>query len=48
MPTRPRSPDFVLLLGATATSHAGTQVSVVAMPLVAVVALHASSNVNRF
>jgi MFS family permease len=40
--TRPRRPDFGLLLAATAISRAGTQVSVIALPLVAVVALHAS------
>jgi MFS family permease len=37
------SRDFALLLGATAISRAGTQVSMVALPLVAVVFLHAST-----
>jgi MFS family permease len=40
---RRRPSDFGLLLAATAISRAGTQVSVIALPLVAVVALNAST-----
>lgn len=41
--TRARPSGFTLLLGATAVSRVGTQVSVVALPLVAVVALDVST-----